>query len=348
MPRTITIVLALVAALSLASCSEPEPEVKVTEASGQTMGTYYKVTVYGDSPVDEEELKELAEEAFQQVIDAISTFDGNSEISRFNKRDSTEPMLISPYLADVIEYGRKMSIELEGTMDFTVSPLVDLWGFGPLGKYTTIPTDEQIREVLAYVGFEKYELERTHEGKAFLVKKDPRVQLDLSTIGEGLGVDLVYDRLFELGARNFLISVAGASKGVGVNAKGVPFRIGIEQPSTDGSGRAVHTVVCPNGMAMSTAGSYRNFYEEDGKYYSHVIDPLTGRPVDHKTVSVTVIDRSAMITDAIDTGLMVMGAQKALEWADMHEKAIFVIEVDDDGNFVANHSPAFEQYLKCK
>ena len=339
---------ALLLPLCLYGCGQQEKDADaVTEVTGQTMGTFYKVSIYGPSPLSQEELRQEAEQAFAQVINAISTFDENSEISRFNHAPTTEPFEISPYLADVIEYGRLECLRLQGAMDFTVGPLVDLWGFGAEGQRNRIPSEEELQQARRVVGIDKYDLERTQDGKAYLTRTDPGVRLDLSTIGEGMGVDLLYDRLFALGVKNFLVSVAGASKGLGVNARGVPFRIGIEDP--DFAGRSgVHAVVCPQGMAMSTAGSYRNYFERDGIRYSHIIDPATGYPIEHRTVSVTVIARSAVITDAIDTGLMVMGAQKALEWANEHEEAVYVIEVGDDGQLQASWSNNFEQYLKCR
>ena len=71
-----------------------------------------------------------------------------------------------------------------------------------------------------------------------------------------------------------------------------PWRVAIVEPS-DRPG-AIEDVVTPNGMAVSTAGSYRNYYELDGKRYSHIIDPATGEPVTHKLVSATVITPTAL------------------------------------------------------
>ena len=99
---------------------------------------------------------------------------------------------------------------------------------------------------------------------------------------------------------------------------------------------------------MSTAGSYRNYFKDDksGQFYSHIIDPSTGRPVDHKTMSVTVLGNSAFTTDALDTGLLVLGADKALDWANKYQVPIYTIEYKD-GKAVGRYSKAFEPYLKC-
>ena len=94
---------------------------------------------------------------------------------------------------------------------------------------------------------------------------------------------------------------------------------------------AIEDVVTPNGMAVSTAGSYRNYYELDGKRYSHIIDPATGEPVTHKLVSASVITPTALEADALDTALMVMGPERAMAFAKEHKLAVYLIEKTDQG-----------------
>ena len=114
----------------------PAPMVKI---QGKTMGTFYTVTIPGTYEGGEEALRKISEEAFKEVSDAISTFDPNSEIARFNAFDSTEPFPISNYLADIIEEGNRQSLMIGGVMDFSVGPLVNLWGFGPEGRPEKVP-----------------------------------------------------------------------------------------------------------------------------------------------------------------------------------------------------------------
>ena len=144
---------------------------------------------------------------------------------------------------------------------------------------------------------------------------------------------------------DYLVSIAGAVRTRGTNPEGKDWKVGIVNPvQPDGQ---PFEIVCPHGMAMSTSGSYRNYFvDENGKRYSHIIDPRTGKPIEHHTVSVTVIERSALVTDTLDTGLMVMGADAALKWGDEHETAIYTIEIKD-GKPVGRHNRYFEPYLKC-
>lgn len=324
--------------------SSADKAPQAVRVTGQTMGTFYQLTVPGSYPGGSRQLQQDAEQRFNQISSIISTFDKNSELSRFNQRD-TKPLQISTYLAHVIEEVNRQSLRIGGAVELSVGPLVNLWGFGPDGRPEKVPTADEIAAVREYVGRDKYAVTYIG-GAAFLEKKDPRVQLDLSTVGEGLGVDELAAFLDEQRIPSYLVSIAGASRSRGVNPEGRPWRVGIVNP-VDPDGQPF-AVVCPQGMAMSTSGSYRNYFvdEKTGKRFSHIIDPATGQPVDHHTVSVTVIARNALITDTLDTGLMVLGADQALAWGDSQETPVYVIEMQD-GKPVGRYNRYFEPYLKC-
>lgn len=349
-------VMAAVLSLCVTGCNEKtqpqatdivaEKTTQVTKLEGKTFGTFYYITVPGGYPGGKETLQKDAEFVFKKVSDAISTFDKNAEIARFNDFKSTEDFVISGYLANIIEEVSRQSLRVDQAMDPTVGPLVNLWGFGPSGDIKKSPTDELIAQTKSYVGLDKFELRRAGN-TAYLRKADPRVALDLSTIGEGLAADELAALMDEKNIPSYMIAVAGAIRSKGGNADGKLWRVGVEDPLSQGA--KVFQVVCPQGMAISTAGSYRNFFldEDTNKFYSHVIDTKTGRPIDHRTVSVTVIDKSAMVTDALDTGLLVLGAQEAVQWGNKNSTPVYAIEIDDEGKQVATYSRAFEPYLKC-
>ncbi|EDW0215151.1 FAD:protein FMN transferase ApbE, partial [Salmonella enterica subsp. enterica] len=107
---------------------------------------------------------------------------------------------------------------------------------------------------------------------------------------------------------------------------------------------AVQAIVDINGHGISTSGSYRNYYELDGKRVSHVIDPQTGRPIEHNLVSVTVIAPTALEADGWDTGLMVLGTQKAQEVVRREGLAVFMIMKEGEG-FKTWMSPQFKTFM---
>ena len=76
---------------------------------------------------------------------------------------------------------------------------------------------------------------------------------------------------------------------------------------------------------MATSGDYKNYFEENGVRYSHTIDPITGSPIKHKLVSVTVLDSTALNADALATAFMVMGPEKTLSLASDLKVAVYLI-----------------------
>ncbi|WP_372748924.1 FAD:protein FMN transferase, partial [Litorivivens sp.] len=128
----------------------------------------------------------------------------------------------------------------------------------------------------------------------------------------------------------------------GQSARGDVWRVGIEKPQ--GLAAGVQQAIRVSGVGLATSGDYRNYFEDNGTRYSHTLDPKTGYPIKHRTASVTVIAENAAYADALATGLLVLGGDKALKLAETHNLAIFVIEKTDSG-FETRWSKAFEPYL---
>lgn len=165
--------------------------------------------------------------------------------------------------------------------------------------------------------------------------------VDLSTLGEGYGADELVRLMNRNGITNYLVSVGGAVSSRGVNG-GQTTASGDQKP-TDRE-NAVQALVDLHGYGISTAGSYRNYFEQNGQRYSHVIDPTTGRPINHRLVSATVIAPTALEADGWDTGLMVLGTEKALKLAEEKGLAVYLISKTDDG-FSAVMTPQFKAFL---
>ena len=317
------------------------PKAKV-EVSGPIFGTQYGITVVGDYPGGSVKLEQDAMEILNRINSEISTFNKNSELYRFNDFQSTDKFPISEDTALMIAESMRIGRLLNGVMDITVGPLVDLWGFGHIKKEEGfVPSDEEIAEAKKIVGLDKIHLEFNYNG-SFLRKDHPLMRVDLATIGEGFAADQLAKMLNNRGISNYLVHVAGAMRAKGLNANGIPWKIAIEEPE-DTIGKP-HALIDIHNLAVSTAGSYRNYFEKNGKRFSHAINPGTGKPIDHDTVSVTVIGDTATFTDALDTGLLVLGADKALVFANENNLAIYCLVKTKDG-FKARYSRAFKNYL---
>lgn len=325
----------------LSGCDQAVAERPMLEVHGRTMGTFYGVKVIGDFPGGQQALQSQVDALLKHYNDEISTYDPNSALSKFNQQQSVEPFPISQDMADLIISALRVGQRTQGVLDVTVGPLVNLWGFGPDKRPVKTPTDEQIATARSRVGINRLHVEVSAD-HAVLRKDVPSLYVDLSTIGEGFGADKVAEFLEARGVHDYLVEIAGASRSRGVNAKGDPWKLAIQKPTDEL--QDIQAIIIPDGRAVSTSGSYRNYYELDGKRYSHIIDPVTGQPITHKLVSATVITPTALEADGLDTALMVMGPEKALAFAKEQNLAVYLVSKTEQG-FKAEYSPAFAPYL---
>jgi len=127
----------------------------------------------------------------------------------------------------------------------------------------------------------------------------------------------------------------------GVSHVGRPWRVGIETPDPAPGGPGVYLRVELRDLSIATSGDYRNYFDKDGRRYSHEIDPRSGRPVTGELASVSVVHPSCAYADAMATALMVLGSDEGYELARQLDLAVLFILRRDHG-FETKSTPAFE------
>ncbi len=327
----------MVGVVLLAAGCDGGADAELLVLRGSTMGTSYSVQLV-DAPAS------LDADALQRRIDALlldinglmSTYQPDSELSRFNANASTEWVPVSAELARLVAEAQAISTASGGAFDVTVGPLVNLWGFGPEVKADELPSQDEIDAALARIGYAKLQVRLDPPA---LRKQQPDLYLDLSAIAKGYGVDRVAVLLTEAGIVNALVEIGGELYGHGHNGRGEPWRIAVEKP--DPRARRVFRVVPLLDRGMATSGDYRNFFELDGRRYSHSIDPATGRPVAHALASVTVLGDSTALADAWATALLVSGPERGFALAQRLGLEALLIEHDGEG-LVARSTEAFD------
>lgn len=327
------------AVIALAGCSF-QPEEKVWEIAGPVFGTQYHINVVLTE--DQARLENLAsgiEEVLEEVDASMSTWRKDSELSRFNRLDDqSEWFEISRSLYEVLSEAARVSSLTDGAFDITIGPVVNLWGFGPDARPDQIPSDELLQQRLAATGYEKLELRESPPA----VRATTPQYIDLSAIAKGYAVDEVASYLRNEGVDAYLVEVGGEVSVRGRKPNGELWRLAIEQPvSTE---RQVNAVLVLDSKAMATSGDYRNYYESEGRRFSHTIDPASGKPIEHTLASVTVVAENCMRADALATAFNVMGLDKAMELATRENIAAYFIARSDEG-FNVHYTPAFSSYL---
>ena len=323
----------------LVGCDGSSPAEQVFQ--GKTMGTVWRVTASGLTSEQAKQLPHLIQQRLDADDQELSTWKKDSWLSHFNQNPSVEPQPISDNVAAIISSSLYVGRMTEGAMDITVGPLVNLWGFGPHAIPTRTPSVSQINAAKKRVGLPHLTLSETVNGNT-LRKDIPDLYVDLSTVGEGFAADHLARLMEQQGVRNYLVSVGGALISRGQHLQGQSWRVAVQKP-TDKMNQA-QVVVDLQGHGISTSGDYRNYYELEGKRISHIIDPSTGHPIEHHLVSATVIATTALEADAWDTGLMVLGTEKAKALAIRLNLAVYLITKQGD-QLVGWASPTFKTFI---
>jgi thiamine biosynthesis lipoprotein len=317
-------------------CAPPPPRVVLT---GETMGTTWSVVL--NAPGLERDGRVAAQDAVQQALDdvdaAMSTWNPESEISRFNAHTSLEPFGFSGGALEVLTIAQDISSATRGAFDVTVRPLVAAWGFGASARLPgDSPSPAELDAIGARVGYERLVL----DAETSTVRKlHPELEIDLSAVAKGYGVDRAVVALEALGHADHLVEVGGEVSASGHRPDGAFWTLGIERPTAEG--RAIHGVVSLDGLAMATSGDYRSFYEQDGARVTHIIDPRSGRPASHDVASVSVVDERAAVADAWATALTVLGKEEGSAIAAEAGVSAYWILHDGKGGFRSEATPTF-------
>ena len=319
----LTLICAICPLSPVASFAAADEPLRI---SGKTMGSYYAIVI--DSPVnaDARQLQKEFETRFADINRQMSTWDEASEISQFNRSASTDWFTVGNDFAVVVQEAKRLHVLTEGTLDCTVAPLIDAWGFG-VTKRRKIPSDEEISNALKNVGMQHLEVRIEPPS---IRKAIPDLQLNLSSIAPGYAADEVCRILHSRNLKAHIVDVGGENRAGDAKAEGDAWRVGIESPL----GGDLYKVVELTDNAIATSGDYRNFFVAGGKKYSHILDPKTGRPVEDPPACVSVVHHSCMTADGLGTAMMVLGRDRGIALARRCEVDVMFLDVDSSGKIV--------------
>ncbi|HRA88234.1 MAG TPA: FAD:protein FMN transferase [Planctomycetaceae bacterium] len=297
-----------------------QTNAETLKLDGKTMGTYYAIAIDGAPPSDAEAIQAQIETCLTDVNRQMSTWDPASEISRFNQSGNADWFAVSPEFASVVVESIRIHQLTGGAFDPTVAPLIDLWGFGSK-RPKHFPTQEAIDAARGKVGMQFIEARIEPPS---IRRKRPGVTLNLSAIAKGHGVDRVSNLLTSMGYPSHVVDIGGEDRTGIAKANGDKWRLGVESPF----GEIYRVIECTE-QSVATSGDYRNYFEIRGVRYSHAIDPTTGWPVVNPPASVSVLSDSCMTADGLATGLMVMGTERGMQFAERHGVSVLFLDVMD-------------------
>jgi FAD:protein FMN transferase len=306
---------------------------QLVHRSQPLLGTFVVVTACG---VQRDATQRAISAAFDQVrrVDSLmSLHRADSELARVNATAAREPIRVSQELFYVVSNALDIARQTGGSFDPTVAPLTQLWGF--LWKDHRLPAPAEIEPILPRVNYTLVELNSEHRTLRF---KTNGVTLDLNAIAKGYAVDCAIEKLRALGITNAMVRAGGDLRVIGAPPKEDHWSVQIEDPTREGHRRALKL----RDAAVSTSGSYENFFLADGRRYSHILNPRTGMPVDG-IASCTIVAPTCMQSDAWATGLYVLGPESAIQQFGQDIPMLFGLWVDGD-RIRWRHSSSFGEF----
>ena len=180
-----------------------------------------------------------------------------------------------------------------------------------------------VRNTLKFLGLEKLNISDNR-----VLSKNKEVTIDLSAIAKGLAVDKISHFLTKNSFENHMVEIGGEVRVSGYNENKNKWKIGIQSPDIEDNIPLATLLISDKGIA--TSGNYRNYYDIDGKRYSHIISPVTGYPVENQIRGVSVISDNCLDSDALATALLVMDVDDGIKLIE-DLKGFEVFYILDDG-----------------
>jgi FAD:protein FMN transferase len=279
---------------------------------GETMGTSWCVKLVAPPRADQHGLHTGIQQRLDLVVAQMSNWETDSDLSRFNRAAADTWRRLPEEFFEVLSCALEIARDSESAYDPTIGALVEAWGFGPSQHAHSVPANAILSTARANAGWQRLRLNE-EESSAL---QPGRIQLDLSAIAKGYGVDLVARHLRAIGITAALIEVGGELYGYGCKPDGTAWQVLVEaSPDADAVDAVDPCVIALEGIAVATSGDRWHMFEQHGTRYSHTLDPRTGKPVEHAPAGVTVIADDAMRADAWATALTVMGVETGYEFA---------------------------------
>jgi thiamine biosynthesis lipoprotein len=208
------------------------------------MGTTWSLKFDNPEMLSLEAVRACVQLALDRVVTQMSTWDADSDISRYNSAPPLSRHTLEPEFSEVVECALHWASASKGAIDPTIGPLVATWGFGAhADSGATHPSQAELASARARVGWQRLAFDRA----ARSLVQPGNVSLDLSGIAKGFAVDHATAALQTLGLSHFLVEVGGELRGVGCRPGGQPWQVQIESAS----GEAVR-VRCMHADALAT------------------------------------------------------------------------------------------------
>lgn len=319
-----------------ASTPVPDPGSERVERTVFLMGTRLRIRVDDADRSAALRASEAAVDEVRRLESLLSTWRGDSELSRLNRTPVGESFALSPRLGELLAEARRWARETGNAFEPVVGSLVDAWDLRGSGRR---PESARLRRALAAVGPGALEL---RNDATTAVRRHIGAWIDAGGFGKGAALGAAAAALREHGVEGAVLDFGGQVLVVGPGDGGAA-EVEVAHPAR--RNRPAATLSLRDASAATSGASERGV-TVDGERVGHLLDPRTGRPVP-AWGSVTVVTDDPLAADALSTGLFVMGPRKGMAWArERDDVAVLFLLREEGAPPEARWNRAMERHLR--
>lgn len=316
--RAAVLLLCLAMLLPLAGCGES----RMVQSQTTAMNTGITLTAYGKNA-------EVGLRAAEGVIQSMQTMldpDLPTSYTYAINHANGENVVVPAQIAKMLTTADTVYKQSGGALDLTIYPLVKRWGFED-GKYY-LPTDDEIFADRARLCFDRMVLTSFPSTGGYAVSFPESAQLTFAAVARGCAAENAIDAMRQAGVQSGIVALGSNVQTLGTQPDGSPWSVGIQDPNNLTTYLGVVNV---GEMAVVTSAGFQcRFTANNGRTYHHILNPVTGYPVNNSLLSVTILCEDGTMADALATAMYVAGESRAISYWRTYGGFEMILVTSDD------------------
>jgi thiamine biosynthesis lipoprotein len=259
------------------------------------MGSPCEINLYAASEAQARTVADAAIAEAHRLEARYSRYRDDSLLADINRVAASGGAIeVDAETASLFDYADTCYRESGGLFDVTSGILRRAWRF----KEGRLPPREEVDALLGRIGWNKLSWRPPR------LKFEPGMEIDFGGIVKEYAADRLATLCLDAGMRHGLVNLGGDIRVVGPHADGRPWSIGIQDPLRQNA--AMGALAISHG-GVATSGDYARCMTIAGRRYGHVLNPVTGWPVQF-LASVTVVADFCVVAGSASTIAMLKEA----------------------------------------
>lgn len=307
--------------------------------------TATQIIGYGDSEESFGEQADLINEElkrYHKLYDIYNLYGSVNNLKTINNNAGIAPVKVDKEIIDLLKFSIDLYKKTDGEINIAMGRVLKIWhdyrtaGIDDSSR-AELPPMELLQEASKHCNIEDIIID---EEASTVYLADPKMSLDVGSIGKGYAVQCVAEYAREIGCYNMVINCGGNVITIGPKVDDNNWIFGIQNPDLEAENDILKRVSITD-KCLVTSGDYQRYYVVDGVEYCHIIDPDTLMPPTYYS-AVSIICSHSGLADALSTALFNMPYEDGLKLINSIEnaEAIWVLK---DGSI--KYSENFEDYI---